>query len=385
MVALPDKGANETVGMDHAAAIVFELYWREESRGYAALPYPPSDWRRGTIPMTTDAPPQTIVVTGASSGVGRAIVRRFARKGYRIGLLARGEDGLDAAASEVESGGATALAIPTDVADADAVERAAQRVEDELGPIDVWINDAMTTVFSFLAECDESEFRRATEVTYLGTVWGTKAALRRMLPRDHGTIIQVGSALAYRGIPLQSAYCGAKHAMKGMTESLRAELAHEGSSVHVGMVHLPAVNTPQFSHCRSKFDRHPMPVPPIYQPEVAAEAVELAIRERRREIYLGFPTVMTIIGNKVASGYLDRYLGRNGVRSQLSDFPPDPDNEDGNLFEPVAGDPGAHGVFDDESRTVSPVLWVSRYRRALAVAAGVAAVVGLGWASVADG
>lgn len=309
------------------------------------------------------------MVTGATSGVGRALVRRFAAPGVSLGLLARSMAALEQTAEEVRRRGGTAVAVPTDVADYSQVEAAAGQVEEGLGDIGVWINNTMTTVFSPFMDIAPEEYARVTEVTYLGTVWGTHVALRRMLERDRGAIIQVGSALAYRGIPLQSAYCGAKHGIKGFTESVRSEVLHRRSRVHLGMVQLPAVNTPQFSHCRSKFDRHPMPVPPIYQPEVAAEAVHLAVRDRRREIYLGTPTWKTIVGNKLASGLLDRYLADHGLESQLSDLPPSPHNEVGNLFEPVAGDPGAHGIFQSDSRGWSPLLWATENRKPLGAAA----------------
>ena len=305
-------------------------------------------------------------MTGATSGVGRATVRLFAREGASLGLLARGEAALADTAAEVEELGGRALAIPTDVADPDQVEAAASDVERELGPIDLWVNNAMTTVFGYFSDMEPEEFRRATEVTYLGCVWGTRSALDRMSGRDDGTIIQVGSALAYRGIPAQSAYCGAKHAINGFTESLRAELISQNSNVHIGIVNLPAVNTPQFSHCRSKFDRHPMPVPPIFQPEVAADSIRYAYRHRRRELNVGLPTVATVIGNRMAPGLIDRYLGETGVDSQLSDRPPHPDNSVGNLFEPVDGDPGAHGAFDDQSHTFSPGLWLAKRKWVLA-------------------
>lgn len=321
-------------------------------------------------------PKGSIVVTGATSGVGRAIVRRFSGPDTAIGLVARSDTALKEAAAEVERRGGTALPVSTDLAHFEQVQEAAARIEDQLGDIGVWINNAMTTVFSAFIDVDPEEYARVTQVTYLGTVWGTRVALDRMLGRDRGVIIQVGSALAYRGIPLQSAYCGAKHGIKGFTESVRSELLHRRSRVHLGMVQLPAVNTPQFSHCRSNFDRHPMPVPPIYQPEVAAEAVHLAVRDRRREIYLGIPTWKTIVGNKVSSAFLDRYLAENGVESQLSDLPPSPHNADGNLFEPVPGDPGAHGIFDAGSRDWSPMLWLTENRKPLGAAA-VAAAAGL--------
>ncbi|HSP72778.1 MAG TPA: SDR family oxidoreductase, partial [Gaiellaceae bacterium] len=272
-----------------------------------------------------------VVVTGATSGVGRAVARRFAQEGWSVALLARDRAGLEAAAKEVEELGGTALPLPTDVADFDAVEAAAAATEEALGPIDVWVNNAMTTVFAFFEDIEPEEFRRATEVTYLGAVWGTKAALRRMLPRDRGAVVQVGSALAYRGIPLQSAYCGSKHAMKGFFESVRTELSHKGSHVRMTMVQLPAVNTPQFDHCRSKMDRKPMPVPPIYQPEIPADAVWEAAHSDRRQIYVGGSTVYTIWGNKVAPWLADWYLAKTGVDSQLTQERTQP--RDGNLFE----------------------------------------------------
>jgi NAD(P)-dependent dehydrogenase (short-subunit alcohol dehydrogenase family) len=319
----------------------------------------------------------TVVITGATSGIGRATAVRFAEDRARVALVARGSDGLDATARQVEEAGGTALPIATDVSDPDAVAEAGRRAEETLGEIDIWINNAMTTVFSFFEDTEPDEFRRATEVTYLGVVWGTRTALQHMRPRDRGTIIQVGSALAYRGIPLQSAYCGSKHAIKGFTESVRTELGHAGSDIHLGMVQLPAVNTPQFSHCRSSFDRHPMPVPPIYQPEVAAAAIQLAVDKRRREVYVGLPTVLTILGNKVSSRFMDWYLARNGVDSQLTDLPADPRNAKGNLFEPVAGDAGARGIFDSRSRAWSPELWISEHRGSLTTAALGALALGL--------
>ena len=321
---------------------------------------------------------RTIVVTGASSGVGRAVARRFAADpGARIALLARSRDGLDGARREVEAAGARALALPVDVADADAVEAAAQTVEETLGPIDVWVNDAMTTVFAWFDDVEPEEFRRATEVTYLGTVWGTRAALRRMLPRDRGTIVQVGSALAYRGIPLQSPYCGAKHAIKGFQESLRCELRHRGSRVHVTMVQLPGVNTPQFEHCRDRLPETPRPVPPSFQPEVAADAVHWAAGHRRRELWVGLPTVYTVIGSRVAPALAERYLARTAVRSQQTGERADPDRPD-NLFAPAPGDPGAHGPFDDEAHGRSVQLWATTRRRLLAGAAAAAGAVATG-------
>lgn len=324
--------------------------------------------------MKTDR--EVTVITGATSGVGRALAHQFAENGARIALLARGEDGLAATAADVESRGSSVLTIPTDVADEAQVTAAAGTIIDEWGQIDIWINNAMTTIFAPFTEIEPDEYRRATEVTYLGYVWGTRAALEHMIPRGEGTITQVGSALAYRGIPLQSPYCGAKHAIKGFTESVRSELIHYGHDVHVGMVHLPAINTPQFSHCRSKFDRHPQPVPPIYQPEMAADAIHTATREKWREMYVAWPTVKTIVGNKLASGLGDHYLAAKGVESQLTDRPPSPSNAEGNLFHPVSGDPGAHGSFDEESRDWSPQMWLNENRGVVALSLVGAALMG---------
>ena len=242
---------------------------------------------------------KVVVVTGAAAGIGRAIARRFGEDGARVALVSRNRAGLEGAARDVESAGGQALVITADVADHEAVDAAAAQAEAELGPIDVWVNNAMATIFSFFEDIEPDEFIRSTEVTYLGTVWGTRAALKRMVPRDSGSIVQVGSAMAYRGIPLQAPYCGAKHAIKGFVESLRTELRHKGSNVHVGMVQLPGLNTPQFDHGRSKMPRHPMPVPPIYEPEVAAQAIVWASEHRRREIFVGGPTVKTIWGNRL--------------------------------------------------------------------------------------
>jgi short-subunit dehydrogenase len=320
---------------------------------------------------------ETVVVTGASAGIGRAIVRRFARPGVSLGLIGRNQTALEAARREVEQSGAKALVLPADVADFAAVESAAESVEEAFGPIDVWVNNAMTTVFAFFDDIEPDEYRRATEVTYLGTVWGTRAALKRMLPRDRGTIVQVGSALAYRGIPLQAPYCGAKHAIKGSFDSVRTELRNRGSRVHVTMVQLPGLNTPQFDHCRSKVSRHPMPVPPVFQPEVAADAVHWAAHHRRREVYVGMPTVYTILGSKLAPWIAERYLAKTAVNGQQSEDPPAPTNRQGNLFEPVDhGDPGAHGVFDDMAEERSLQWWGSRHRVALGTAAVLAAAFG---------
>jgi NAD(P)-dependent dehydrogenase (short-subunit alcohol dehydrogenase family) len=317
---------------------------------------------------------QVVVITGASAGVGRATVRRFADEGASVALIARGRERLEAAAREVEAAGGRALALPLDVADADAVEKAADEAEEELGPIDVWVNNAMVTVYAPVAQLSPDEFRRVTEVTYLGSVWGTMAALGRMLPRDRGTIVQVGSALAYRGIPLQSAYCGAKHALEGFYDSLRTELMHDGSNVRLTVVQLPALNTPQFSWGRTKMPREPQPVPPIFQPEVAAEAVVWAAQNPRRELYVGWPTVKTIVGNKLVPGLGDRYLARTGYEAQQIEEPVRPDRPD-NLFEPVPGDFAAHGPFDDRAKPRSLQLWANLHRRWLgAGAAGLAAL-----------
>jgi NAD(P)-dependent dehydrogenase (short-subunit alcohol dehydrogenase family) len=315
-----------------------------------------------------------VVVTGASAGVGRATVQRFARRGARLGLIARGRNRLEAAAREVEQLGGEALVLPLDVADAAALDAAAAAVEDQLGPIDIWINSAMATVFAPVHEVTADEYRRATEVTYLGTVWGTMAALRRMAPRNRGTIVQVGSALAYRGIPLQAPYSGAKHAVQGFTESLRAELLHDRIDVHVTMVQLPAHNTPQFSWARTRMPGHPQPVPPIFQPEVAARAIEYAAYHHRRQLYVAWPAVRAILADKVAPGLLDHVLGRTGYRDQQLDEPVDPNRPD-NLFEPAPGDWAAHGPFDDRALKRSVLLWANLHREWLAVGAGVAAAV----------
>ena len=320
--------------------------------------------------MTIDG--KVVVVTGATSGVGRATVRAFAERGAILGLIARGQDGLEATAKEVEAAGGRALALPADVADAEQVEAAAVQAEMELGPIEVWVNDAMTTVFAGFKDISAEEFRRVTEVTYLGSVHGTMAALARMLPRDRGVIVQVGSALAYRSIPLQSAYCGAKHAINGFTQSLRTELLHDGSRVRVTLVQLPGLNTPQFDHCLAKMPRTPQPVPPIYEPEVAARSIVWAAEHPRREVWVGGTTAATILANRLAPGLLDRYLARTNVDAQQTDRPLDR-SRPANLWRPVAGDPGAHGAFDRRSRPRSLQAWASRNRRWVGLAAGGAA------------
>lgn len=305
--------------------------------------------------------PDVVVITGASAGVGRATAANFARRGARIGLLARGRSRLEAAKAEVESLGGRAIALPTDVADSAAVEAAADAVEREFGPIDIWVNNAMATVFSPAWEVTPDELRRATEVTYLGAAHGTLAALRRMRPRNHGTIVQVGSALAYRAIPLQAPYCAAKHALRGYTDAVRCELLHEGSKVHLTMVHLPALNTPQFSWGRTRLPNHPQPVPPIFQPEVAADAIVWAAYHRRREVFVGWPTVKAVFGNKLAPRYADRKLAEMGYEAQQTQEPLPPGRPD-NLFEPAPGDYGAHGVFDARARARSIQLWISKRR-----------------------
>jgi NAD(P)-dependent dehydrogenase (short-subunit alcohol dehydrogenase family) len=316
-----------------------------------------------------------VVITGASAGVGRAAVRAFARQGANVGLIARGLDGLEGARREVEAMGGRALVLPADVSDHNAVEAAAEQVERELGPIDVWVNNAMVSVFSPVKDMEPDEFRRVTEVTYLGVVYGTLAALKRMLPRDRGAIVQVGSALAYRGIPLQSAYCGAKHAIQGFSESLRCELLHDGSHVHVTMVQLPAMNTPQFDWVKSRLPRKAQPVPPIYAPEIAADAIVWAASHRRREMSVGAVTTGVIWGNKLAAGLGDRYLARTGYDSQQTDEPADPNRPD-NLWHPLPGDRGPHGRFGDRTTHSSPQTWVNERLPAVAmIAAGGAALL----------
>ncbi|MFC8520994.1 SDR family oxidoreductase [Streptomyces sp. NPDC057257] len=330
---------------------------------------------------------EVVVVTGASAGVGRATARAFAGRGAAVALLARGERGLEGAARDVREAGGRALPLVVDVSDAEAVEAAAERVERELGPIDVWVNTAFTTVFAPVSEVRPEELRRATEVTYFGFVHGTQAALRRMTPRDHGTIVQVGSALAYRSVPLQSAYCGAKHAIQGFTESLRCELLHDRSKVRVTMVQLPGLNTPQFGWVLSRLPRHPQPVPPVYQPEVAAKGIlHAADHPERREYWVGGSTVATLLGQRFAAGLLDRYLARTAYDSQQTGDPVDP-SRPANLWEPADGaegeDHGAHGVFDARAHRRSLQLWLSRHRRELTVGsltvttAGTALAVGV--------
>jgi NAD(P)-dependent dehydrogenase (short-subunit alcohol dehydrogenase family) len=317
--------------------------------------------------------PQVVVVTGASGGIGRAVASAFGARGARVAMLARGESGLTGAAQDVRAGGGTALPIPTDVADQAQVFSAADRVESELGPIDVWVNDAFTSVFAPFAKIHPDEYRRVTDVSYLGYVYGTMAALQNMKPRDRGTIVQVGSALAYRGIPLQTAYCGAKHAIQGFHEALRCELLHDKSNVHVTMVQMPAVNTPQFSWVLSRLPHHAQPVPPIYQPEVAARGVLYAAdHPKRREYWVGASTVATLAANAIAPGLLDRYLAKTGFSSQQTKQRQPPDAP-ANLWEPADGpdgkDFGPHGIFDDRAKNSAPQLWASHHHGLLAATA----------------
>ena len=323
--------------------------------------------------MTVKKSPRVVVITGASGGIGRASARLFAQQGDHVALLARGSTGLEAAAREVRDLGAEALTISVDTADHEALDRAADRVEAELGPIDVWVNDAFTSVFARFIDIEPDEFRRVTDVTYLGFVNGTRTALRRMLPRDSGVIVQVGSALAHRGIPLQSAYCGAKHAMWGFHESLLTELRHDHSNVRVTSVAMPGVNTPQFTWVLSKLPNQAQPVPPFYQPEVAARGVVYAAAHpERRAYWVGIATAGTIIANRVAGGLLDRYLARTGVTSQQTGDAK-PDDQAANLWAPADGedgrDFGAHGRFDDRALAHSPQQWASQHRRALSLSA----------------
>jgi NAD(P)-dependent dehydrogenase (short-subunit alcohol dehydrogenase family) len=315
---------------------------------------------------------EVVVVTGASAGVGRATVRAFARQGARIGLIARGQAGLEGARRDVEALGGEALVLPADVADPDQVERAAAAVEEHFGPIDVWVNDAFCSVFSPVKQMTPADYKRVTEVTYLGFVYGTLAALKRMLPRDHGIIVQVGSALAYRAIPLQSAYCAAKHAIRGFTDSVRCELIHDGSHVKITMVQMPALNTPQFAWSKSRMPRRAQPVPPIYQPEVAADAIVWAAHHYRREWYVGGSTVAVIVGNKFLANYGDHYLAHNGYEAQMHDGPDDPSRPN-NLYEPVDQDRdfGAHGRFDDQAHAHSLQLWADQRRDWIVLAGAV--------------
>lgn len=312
------------------------------------------------------------VVTGGSGGLGRATVRELARRGWDVAVLARGEDALAATEQEIRDAGRRGLGISVDVSDPDAVEAAASRVEDELGPIALWVNNAMTGTISEFLDTDPADFVRATEVTYFGTVNGTRAALSRMMPRDAGHVIQIGSALAHRGIPLQAAYCGAKHAVHGFTDAVVAELTHAGSAVAVSLVDMPALNTTQFGWVKSDFPEHPQPVAPIFEPEVGARAVADVADTPRRRTWVGEPTVGTILGARFGGRFLDWFLARTAYSGQVSSghaastLPP-------NLWKPVPGDHGARGIFSDRALTWSPQTWGIRHRRS--VASGSAAVV----------
>lgn len=322
---------------------------------------------------------QVVVITGASAGIGRATAVAFAKAGYAVALLARSEDGLEGAVREIKALGGTALALPTDVANADQINDAAARVEQILGPIDVWVNNAMVTVFSRALDVTPAEYQRVTDVSYLGTVHGTLAALRRMRERNHGTIIQVGSALAYRGIPLQSAYCAAKFAVRGFTDCLRSELIHEKSAVHLTMVQLAAFNTPQFEWARRHIRERPQPLPPIFQPELAASAILWSASHKRRELYVGFPALKTIIGNKLFPGFADWLAARQAVSGQKDEEAPLETERKDNLFNPVPGDMGAHGRFDDEAKDHSWQLSMSLHREAWWAAFIIIVLILLGW------
>lgn len=321
---------------------------------------------------------QVVVITGASAGIGRATACEFAKQGAHLALLARDEERLEEARREVEQLGGKAIVIPTDVAEFEQVEAAAERVERELGPIDIWVNNAMTTVFAPFTEIKPADYKRVTDVTYHGYVWGTMAALKYMRARNRGTIVQVGSALAYRAIPLQSAYCGAKHAIEGFTESVRTELIHDNSRVHITMVQMPAVNTPQFDWCATTLDKQPKPVGTVYQPEVAARAIVWASQAKRREVQVGLSSSVAIMGNKLAPGLADHYLAHTAVSGQQADAPL-PEERPNNLWKPVPGPYGAHGRFDHKARSKSRALWLNMNRNWLL--AGGAAMLGVVLAS----
>ncbi len=328
--------------------------------------------------MKFEKQPEVVVITGGSAGVGRATVRKFAVAGANIGIIARNCDRLQSAKDEVETIGSKCVIVSADVANAMSVENAASEIERGLGPVDIWINNAMASVFSPFTEMTAEEFKRVTDVTYLGYVYGTMAALKRMLPRNRGTIVQVGSALAYRSIPLQSAYCGAKHAIHGFTDSIRSELLHDKSKVHITMVQLPAMNTPQFDWVRSNLKYRAQPVPPIFQPEVGAEAIYWAAHQKRREVYVGTPTVEAIVGNKIAPHILDEYLAKTNYDAQQTDEPEDPTRSD-NLFEAPPGDYEAHGRFDSRSQPTSIELWFAKHKSQVGwglAAMGAAGIIG---------
>lgn len=329
--------------------------------------------------MKKDFEGKTVVVTGASAGLGRAIVREFAKHGANIGLIARGIDGLNAAKKEIEDFGGNAFTVVTDIAHANEVENAAQKIELHFGAIDIWINNAMVSVFAPFEKIEAKDFERVTDVTYLGQVYGTAAALKKMKIRNKGTIILIGSALAYRGIPLQSAYCGAKHAIHGFFESLRSELIHEKSNIKLCMVQLPAMNTTQFEFVKSYLPNKPKPMGKIYEPEVAARAIVELAKNFERELYVGYPTVKTILGNKILPGYLDRYLAKTGYDGQQTDEPESQDRKD-NLYQPLPGDHGAHGNFDADATNSSAETWAATHRKtslgfAAALVAGICALI----------
>ena len=326
-----------------------------------------------------------VVITGASAGLGRAIAHGFAKRGASLGLLARNPEALEAAKQECEAFGGRALVLPTDVSDADAVDAAASIVEETFGPIDIWVNDAMVSVFSPVKEMTPSDYKRVTEVLYLGFVHGTLAAVKRMLPRDRGTIIQIGSALSYRSIPLQSAYCACKHAINGFTDSLRCELHHDKSNIKLTAVHMPAMNTTQFGWVKNCLPNDPQPVPPIFEPELTAEVVVEAglARNPRREYWVGGPTVMAIVGQKFIPGVLDRYLGRTGYKSQQIQGEPKDPSAPNNLYEYVPGVHSVRGKFDDLSKRTSAEVFVTLHRGWFAAAAGLLAIAGAGGAILA--
>ncbi len=328
--------------------------------------------------MDTNISGKTIVVTGASAGLGRAIVREFAKHNVRLGLIARGQEGLDGARKEAENMGSQAMVLKADVSDASQLEAAAQKIEDQYGAIDIWINNAMVSVFGEVKNISAEEYKRVTDVTYLGQVYGTMAALKRMTPRNEGIIILIGSALAYRGIPLQSAYCGAKHGVHGFFESLRAELIHNKSNIHLCMIQMPAMNTTQFGFVKNKLPNKPRPMGMIYEPEVAAKAVLYVANHPRREVNVGYTTIESILGNKFCPGFMDRYLARTGYAGQQTTEPTDPDAKD-NLWHPLQGDHGAHGAFEAWATHSSPLLWATRHRRLIALAGAALLTTALGW------
>jgi len=310
---------------------------------------------------TTNESKGIAVVTGASAGLGRACARAFGVSGYDVALIARGMDGLEAGKNEIVTMGRKAMYVSVDIADASAVDRAAQQIEDELGPIDIWVSNAMNSVFSPISEMVPSDYQRVTEVTYLGQVYGTLAALKRMEGRNKGSLVFVGSALAYRGIPLQSAYCASKHAIMGFYESLRTELMHKKSNIRVSAVQLPAMNTTQFGFVKSRLPKKPRPMGTIYQPEVAARAIVYAAEQPRREVLVGFSTLKTIVGNKIAPWYADRVLAKTGFKGQQTGQDEDP-TRDNNLWDPLPGDHGVHGKFGEDARSFSWIFWFGKNR-----------------------